>query len=330
MKPAADSDEYWEALGRFAAGESTPEERSDVERALEADPAVAALLAPIDRLDATTTTVNVEAALRRVHERLDEADVIALPSRQERPLVGRSITPWRAAAAIAVLVGGSALWLTTRDGAAPEGPALAQTFQTGIGETDSIRLADNTLVVLGPSSRLVVAAKYGRPDRSVDLEGVALFDVLHDERHEFSVHAGGAEIRDVGTSFTVRTEADGGVSVSVTEGSVLINDRIALNAGEAATIDASGVAQAATPVADAIAWTRGKLVFDNAPFSTVSDDLKRWFGIVLIAGDSAMSDRRLTSTFEGESVDEILTIISLALDARLEMRGDTAVLHTAR
>lgn len=307
----------WTSLSRFFAGDATPEETGAVR----------------EWLDSTSGTgpVDVEAALARVKARFGETSVVSLPGR--RPSFTFVL---RLAAAVTLVAGAALVWRLTRPTTnAPT--AEARTYSTTVGQTDSLHLADGTIAILGPASRLVVNAGYGDGSRTVAVEGVAWFDVTHDDTKPFRVRAGGAEIEDLGTRFGVTT-MDGEVRVVVESGSVAIQDtvkrsprRVTLKAGEAATLRANQAVPAPSPRTESdVAWLRGQLVFDNAPLSRVRDDLRRWYGLELMIPDSSLLARHVSAQFRpGESSAQVLRVLELTLGAAIERRGDTAVVRMA-
>jgi transmembrane sensor len=349
--PPRDDSADWEAIARYFAGESTPDEGTVVRRWLEAHPAEAAALSSIG--DATaqlpTTTppgLDVEAALRRVTERRDAADVIPLASRRAATRTpARVAVPARrwqpfalpAAAAAVLLIGGGLWWHSQRNTGYTNSPAAAATFATAAGKRDSVRLPDGTRVLLAPESRLTVAAGYGNTVREVDLTGEAYFDVHHDAARPFLVRAGGAAIRDIGTTFTVRATGSDAVRVAVTSGSVSIgaidaapNAAIVLQPGDAATYAATGqtLVQRGGASEPDTAWTSGRLVFREAPVATVRSELRRWYGIDLVI-DSSFASRHLSMTVEGETPDQVLQVIALSLGAKVQRQGTTAIITPA-
>jgi transmembrane sensor len=344
----ASEPELWEALARYVAGESPVEEADAIRAWLAADPSREALLNALDRSSsrlsfAPPSGLDVEAALRRVHARMDAPDVVPLRTADTRPRE-RARPRWRttalqAAAVVALLLGAGLIWRATRAGdvVTPE-TAVARTWVTSPGQTDSIRLADGTRVLLGPGSRLASDASYGADRRDVELTGEALFEVVHDAARPFSVRAGAATILDLGTRFGVRSNGGNEVRVVVTEGSVVLrataapaDSGVTLLAGDRGVLRADGVtiAERSTTVDDDLAWSRGRLVFADAPLSRVSDDLRRWYGVQLHLSDPSLARRHITATFEGETVREVLDVIALALGARIELRNDTAFVSGA-
>lgn len=353
--PELDSPESpvdWEALARFLAGESTDEEAAAIRRWLAARPDRGELVGALDRALpklAPPPDVDVEAALRRVHERMDETEV--RPLRPRTPLSpafgGRAITPvwkrtWlRAAAVVAIAIGAPLVWRALRD--SKVGTSASElVLRTAIGQRDSVVLTDGTRVLIGPGSELRVAAGFGArgSERSVALRGEAYFDVAHDESRPFVVRAGQAVIRDVGTTFVVHSDDHEGVRVVVTSGVVRLSisgaasdsgvllrptDRAMLEVVGRVTIDRGSASDAD------LAFTRGQLVFRDAPMAQVAADLRRWYGIQLRLADSSLAPRHFHGEFTGkESPDEIMKVLSLTFDSKGELRGDTIVLRDAR
>ena len=323
----------WEAVARSLAGESPADEQAAVRQWLADHPADARTVGALDdvlgRLASGADAeagIDVEAALARVKARRDA-----------RVIPFRRSFNWVPIAAAAGIVLAAGLWWS-KSGIRPE-PAVttiaARTLKTPVGGRDSLVLPDGSQVMLGPGSELTMAEGYGQAERRVTLRGEALFTVVHDASKPFTVVANGAAIRDVGTAFVVHSDA-GGVRVAVTEGVVELAtgsaDKTTLKAGDAASVSPAGAltAQRGVGAGDDLAWTRGKLVFRDAPLSEVSEDLARWYGVHLDIQDAALRRRPLSASFEGDSIRQVLDVISRALGASLERRGDTVVVRSAR
>lgn len=228
----------WARLARYVAGESPEPEARAVAEWLAAHPAYAQVLAALDHaigtLAATPATlgavaeVDVEAALHRVKARRGGPDVLPLrrPAPVPRQPAAGAGRRWRAAAlaaaAAALVAVGVTRWPDREAAGELAAVAAARTVITPVGALDSLRLPNGSRVLLAPGSRLVIAAGYGATRREVTLEGGAWFDVRRDDTRPFIVRAAGAVVRDVGTAFTVRTDAMDGVAVAVTEGVVAL------------------------------------------------------------------------------------------------------------
>lgn len=335
-------DDLWDVLARYLSQESPPEEVEAVRRWLAEDPHRGQLLATLAEsfrglAFQPPAGLDIGAAWRRVAARLNQPQV--------RPLARKRwlVMGLRAAAAVVIVLGSTELWRRTRVDSRAHAPAtVSRTYATAVGQTDSVGLPDGSRVVLGPASRLTLAADYGRTRRDAQLAGQALFDVRHDPARPFAVRVGRAVVQDLGTTFAVRD--DGGlVQVVVTSGSVLLQDTLrrrsgtsgpgeglVLKAGDRGTLGPQGeaVAEPAAASPDDLAWTTGRLVFNNAPLPSVAAELRRWYGIELQITDPTLAGRHLTASFAGEPVPAVLSVIGLALGAQIERRGDTAVVRT--
>jgi transmembrane sensor len=338
----------WEVLARYLEGESPAEEKARVDQWMAAHPVDKELLEQINvhaQLE-PAADVDVEAALRKVQGRFNQAPVSAAAERTRLRLErggGAASGPPRSVLIGVALAAAAAIiaFVTLKPGSSPKTPAAAaKVYATGTGKRDSIRLADGSRVVLGPESRLTVPGDYGTAARAVSLEGDAYFDVTHDAQKPFSVKTGTALVEDVGTTFTVESDPDETTTVSVMSGVVRLRaatDAAAggtvLNAGDRGVLQSNGQvhAQKQTVVADDSAWTTGKLVFRDAQLSRVAGELRRWYGIRLGIADSALKSRTVNTQFESaQPIDDVLKILSMTLGASFERQGDTATIHAGR
>lgn len=351
VPPHANEPPDWDDLARHRAGETVGDEARRIDSWLKANPLDAEMLAALDAAVADRTVghvdaPDVEAALRAVHARMHDdtpTRVIPFPAARIVATRSRQRTGWivgglAAAAVVAIAFSlGRTREAGDRPGAVAARGAAGSIVATGYGVRDSVRLPDGTRVMLAPGTRLAVSPSYGSTSREVTVQGMAFLAVHHDAALPFTVRAGGALLRDVGTEFTVRTGAGASdpVSVSVSEGSVEVRSAsapasaVTLAAGDRAELGSDGhvVAERGAGSDADLAWMSGRLVFRDARMDQVRVDLHRWYGVELQFADSAMLARRVTATFDGEPVDRALQVIALALGARVERRDSVAVLR---
>lgn len=236
---------------------------------------------------------------------------------------------WLVAAALvaaAVLVVARRRSLRLTDGGAGE----ERTVVTRPAERAVVRLGDGTQIVVAAQSVLRYPAAHTGAAREVELIGEAYFEVAHDDRRPFVVHANGATISDLGTAFDVRAyPSDRRVRVVVADGRVAVRaapDARIVDRGHLAEWDTGAVTMRAVDPQRFVAWTTGELVFDATPLAEVTNDLTRWYGTAVIVGDASIAGRDFTGSFERESLDEVLAIIARGTRTRLVWRADTAVL----
>jgi transmembrane sensor len=335
----------WDAIARFLAGESPDAEAAAVHAWLESHPADRDMVTHLNAAAVIESAdVDVEAALRTVHGRMAAAPVAERPSltverggnalwARHRRLIASGLV-----AAAAVIVA----FVSVRRGPAivpRASDAPSRVYATAIGQRDSVTLADGSRVILGPDSHLMVPLDYGLTSRYVRLGGDAYFDVRHDATKPFAVQVGRALIVDVGTTFTVESDAGDTTSVSVLTGSVRL--RVAdsspksgavLGAGDRGSLTADGLVHAYRHAAgaDDAAWTNGRLVFHEASLARVAGEIHRWYGVTVQIADSSLAGRHVTASFNGESVDQVLKIVGLTLGARIDRQGDSAMVYSSR
>lgn len=350
----------WDAIARFIAGESDPVESRAVQAWLDAHPGDAGLVAAVQRRSGMAEaraelSVNVEGALARVRSRMD-AETVAdappprlsvsdggaardgagkriskLPRTATAPVARRGMRGWQ----VALLASAAALVVLVARGRT--GASAERVIATKVGTRDSVRLSDGTRVILAPGSKLTVAAGYGSATRDVTLEGAGFFEVKHDEALPFTVRARGAVIRDVGTAFTVNTDAVGNVAVAVTHGIVSVRGgkteakaSVELRAGDRGVVQGEQVAISRGTVTDSdVSWTRGKLAYHDATMLELQADLRRWYGVELRFGDAALAKRTMNIPFQADSAADVIKVIALALGVDAVTRGDTVTLQMA-
>ena len=329
----------WDAIARFVAGESTPEESAAMRRMLAADPARAALVRQLGDAfrgseASAPTAVEVEAALASVLARREESRLATEPRRVPVVSLESYRSRWRdarfRAAAAVIVVAGAGLLLRSVTGSTTTDAlsAAPSHFATAVGDIDSLRLSDGSRVLLGQGSELAVAQGFGTASREVTLKGEARFDVVHDGARPFVVHTATATFRDVGTIFSVHSDGADGARVVVSEGAVAVQSKTAgapvvLKAGDRAVVAREGavVVERAAASTEDLAWTNGRLVFRDASVEQITADLRRWYGMELRV-DSALASRRLTATFErGAATTDVGRVVAAALGGGLKEDG---------
>ena len=337
----------WDRLARYVSGESGATERADIERWAAASETNRAMLDSVRRrwnAAGDGLTWNAEAAWAKLAPKLRDVkvepaviDINSRRARQSTWLRPGTIVPMAAAAALLMAV---AFRLTTVERAPAGATTMALTdpeFRTGIGEQRTVDLADGSQVMLGAASTLRLAAGFGDANREVFLEGQAFLRVRHDAARPFVVNANGTQAIDLGTAFEVRAWPNEGVRVAVTEGIVEVRrntgsqDSTVLQPGDVADVPASGetVVRRQQNVERLLGWTRGVLVFDDTPLSTVARELERWFDVQVRIDAPALADRRISINPRiSDSIDVILDVIAKTLSVRVERSGNSVTIRS--
>lgn len=235
----------------------------------------------------------------------DQETTVVTFAPRRRP--GRSAWIWSGVAAAAAVVAISVGVFQLR-------PAT-QLYETPIGKSQQVALADGSKINLAGGSRLEVMTR--RKARSATLvSGEADFDIVHDPSRPFSVAAGPDTVRVLGTRFDVARNVRS-LTVSVERGLVSVDrpddgrEPVLLAAGkqlrrrEGAADQVLGVEPQ-----EVAAWRQGRLVYRDRPLRDVAEDLSRYLptpitvapdaadlpvtGVLNIADEEAMVERLQT------------------------------------
>lgn len=288
------------------------------------------------RFPSANPTWDTDAAWQRLRARIAAGEVekvTPLPRRTTQRRPHRQLV--RIAAAMVMVLGAGLLWMQLR----PSQDQLAveiREVRTAAGEQRRVRLADGTLVSLGPESRLRYPARLADTLRTVTLEGEAYFDVPTIDHAPFQVRTTTSLTRVLGTEFALRSRPEEGyVEVVVAEGRVAFGSavegeprRVELTRGYAARLSGNG---SLTPprrvdLGRALAWLQGVLVFADAPMSEVVSTLERRFGIQIMVAEPSVASMRLTAEIRSDDPSEVLRLICLSLGLSCTERDGTYTL----
>jgi transmembrane sensor len=216
---------------------------------------------------------------------------------------------------------------------------------TMIGENRSVRLPDNSIVMLGGDSR--VAVNFRSRERDINLlRGEAFFKVAHNPDRPFKVSAGRAMVVAVGTQFDVRRDTDK-VIVDVVEGRVVVRPvfpvtlphafrpklaAVFVGAGQQTSVDGVEIAppsQVPDPQ-DATSWQSGRLAFRMRPLGDVLQQINRYTSKPIVIGDPAIAAVKVTGTVVDGNVSGWVASLHSALGLVAIDEGDRIVLRRTR
>lgn len=211
----------------------------------------------------------------------------------------------------------------------------ARTFVTSAGERATVNLGDGSYVMLGPASTLSISSDFNRSSRAVTLVGNGFFSVATQSGNPFTVKAGNAYLKVLGTSFSVRAYSDeDDVTVVVKDGRVSVTDsaRSISSNGVPALVasenDIVKINRATTTIsrervdaANLLAWTEGRLVFKDAPLKNVLKEISRWHDVEFRVTDPSVNSIPITGEFSNESLDELPVSLGFILPVRVSQSG---------
>lgn len=260
--------------------------------------------------------------LEAVSARLERAGALSgMPAKPQQP------RRWRYGAIAAALV----------LGVLPAAPALhdyvtAQRFSTDVGQQYRAALADGSLVELNTATKIAVDLETDRRDIRLS-RGEAVFEVAKDRARPFVVKTDLADVRAVGTVFSVRT--DDGLEVGVTEGVVAIErgGKILAHvaAGETFSMSRDGEVRRAAGQTERIerelAWREGKVAFAGETLAEAADELNRYNRRQVKVADPAVADIRIGGYFRATDPVGFAAAIEDSFPVKAEVADDLIVLR---
>lgn len=209
------------------------------------------------------------------------------------------------------------------------------TYATRLGEHRRVELADSSHVELNTDTRVAVRISLLRRD-VVLTQGEALFEVEHDRLRPFAVRVDDLRIRDAGTRFNVRKQAEG-VTISVLEGEVELNNGRRVNnerlvAGrQRVYTKAAGLGRLeAVDAGPLTAWVQGQLIFKHASLRDVAAELERYHPVRFVFADPKLAQETLSGTFNSADMEPFLHALETILPIQARRNGGRIQLRRAR
>lgn len=265
-----------------------------------------------------TESVDVEGILARVHEHMAGPQGASVGERtwlSTSRLLG-------IAAALIIIVAGTYIVGGLRT--VPANAPAVQKYSTRPGQTANVTLPNGARVTLAPATRIQVSGSV------VDLEGEALFSVIHDNEHPFIVRTNIATTRVLGTSFSVRAyAADKFARVVVESGRVAMGGAGILNAGDVARVTETGEATVHrdVDVASLLSWRTGVLTFNREQVRNVVPELERWYNIPIVVENPAINNLNITATLRSRSIENLLAVLQGTLEVEASWNGKVLTLR---
>ncbi len=205
-------------------------------------------------------------------------------------------------------------------------------FITKKGEKATIPLSDGTIVYLNADSKLIYPQYFDESKRFLRLEGEGYFAVKEDKQRPFIVQTGDKFTQVKGTEFNIKFRKNK-LSVVVTKGRVRLFSQdstkfVELVKGELSVATERGFT---SPIkVDTrlyTAWRENKLSFVGNPFLEIIEEIERFYNVDIVCKNKKILTKTLTGYFDSNSLDEILSKISLALDFKFQRNGRIIIVY---
>jgi transmembrane sensor len=191
-------------------------------------------------------------------------------------------------------------------------------------------LPDSTIITLSKNSNLKYCKKESGQKQIIKLQGEARIDIAPKESGNILIDAGDVFIQDIGTVFTVTAYPnDKFVKVTVNEGKVNFYSKY--NNGILLAKNETGIYNKSTKQFEKIIQqqelqpgktdtldTQTSLIeYKNKNLSEVIHDINEKYKTNIYINDYSLGNQKITATFNGESLDVVLEVISVAMNIKV-------------
>ncbi|MHB8208839.1 FecR family protein [Mucilaginibacter sp.] len=334
----------WVLISRSISGDITNPEIEELENIFQEQPELRADYENLKKIRLEPRGI-ISLEERRALERgiekfklsINEEDgfnnVPLFGSHQLKPLSQKRDKIWTVAASIIMLLSVGIYTLSHHNKISSNQQILAAQY----GKRIHAVLPDGSSVWLNSGSsikyanNLIVNGK-----RDVLLTGEGYFDIKHDAKHPFIVHAGKLNIVVLGTAFDVKAyTGDKYIETTLIRGKVeILNDskpdsKIVLYPNEKVSITNQNevkevkIVNTAT-VADSVSaekntpptlpdeniietsWVNNSLSFRKQGFTGLAKQLERWYNVEIVFDNDTYSSKQFTGTFKNQDINEVM------------------------
>ncbi len=308
---------YWELMSKKVSHDISCQEEEELMHWIEQDANRVRLLEDLHQIWWDKTQIygqDIQVDSRLAWERVKQRLMPALQPVKVKPL----FSFWQIAASIALIcvLGFSIYWINM--------PKMIS-IVTLAGEHKKVVLPDSSQVWLNENSEVCYKANLVSSSvRKIELRGEAFLEVTKDKTRPFIVDAGKSKIEVLGTSFDVRVAMDGSTKVSLFTGKVSFKSKqgsksaLTLLPGDVGNCQQDGTLRKSTySDTNFMFWKTKKLEFDNVSVARVLEDLEKYYKVKFFVKDDGLSVRKITSSFQGDSIERVIGILEPLLDVQI-------------
>jgi len=196
-------------------------------------------------------------------------------------------------------------------------------------------LPDGSVVTLNSNSKLTFPKKFKGDIREVTIEGEAFFDVQRNPEKPFVINAGKAQVKVLGTSFSVSAYPGAEtVEVIVETGKVQVisnnielpaeNREVFLIPGEKGTFFTTNeiLEKSVNENPNFLAWKTHDLIFNKVPLREVVESLEKAYHINITVAEPELNDLLYEGHFDQKPIDFVLDVIRLTFNLELSVENE--------
>ncbi|WP_298300937.1 FecR family protein [Hydrotalea sp.] len=208
--------------------------------------------------------------------------------------------------------------------------------QTGFGAMKRIVLPDSTEVMMNANSTLKIPSVWSdASQREVWIKGEAWFHVQKKiiTKQNFIVHTPQTNVEVLGTVFNIKDRREKSV-ISLEEGSIqLITDKnrvlTKIVPGQVAIVTKDKKMSIATDnhVQFRSSWQFNQYHFEHTSLTEIAEMIQDNYGYHTVIDAKLISTKFLTGDLTAKNIQDFIKVISVAMNVRIEMSGNTIYIY---
>ncbi len=326
----------WELVAKYLAGETDARENSELEAWLAQSEENRLAFEQSQKAFRKTGAFyrlkqfNADSAWKNVNAQIVSSPRKTVIAKRNRKEVITQFYKYAAVIVLALMLGAVGYYI----GFVNRGPAIYSEIISAQRQVlQEYVLPDGSVVTLNSNSKLTFPRKFRSDIREVSIEGEAFFDVKPDPEKPFVINAGDAQVKVLGTSFSVSAyPGNETVDVIVETGKVqVISKKTDLQAasrevllvhGEKGTLKNrdNTLEKSVNNDPNFLSWKTHDLVFDKVPLHDVIQCLEKTYHIDIELSDPELNDLLYDGHFAQKPAEFVLDIIRLTFN--LELTGE--------
>lgn len=209
----------------------------------------------------------------------------------------------------------------------PDLSSARHTLTTPNGMPYKVILSDGSIIDLNAGSSLSYSPWMDGTERRANLKGEGFFAIAKNPTKPFIVSTPGQLVRVVGTHFNIYAYADEPVRTTVTEGSVIVStldtsfpQQYQLEPGKQSTMISGKLSIAKVDTANAIAWKKGRFVFDQKPIKEALLEIGRWYNVDISVSKDREAERLNMVWSRSSPLSKLLNEIEKTKNLKLQTK----------
>ena len=267
-------------------------------------------------------------AWNKLHTRLHNEKLIPVPVISVRGRMIQNIL--RVAAVMVILLGISSVIYTSLN----RKPKMEMVQLNTANEANTLikTLNDGSVIYIAQNSSFSFPKEFENKSRNVELKGEAFFDIAPNPAKPFIIETDETLIEVLGTAFNVKTQDGKSFELCVDRGKVKVtlkkdpSHTELVKAGEKVTTFENNLVKTKHLINPANAWYRQRMHFKDESLVNIISVLNRNFNTTFAVAEKETGNRKLTVTFNHETVPTMTELICVTLNLKSQTINGSVVL----